>query len=69
MEEIQETVRACNFCIAVTLKKKKKIMVVVVVVVVITVIKKLQFKRFVYISTTVATSHNSIDCKKIKRRY
>jgi len=62
MEEIQETVRACNFCIAVTLKKKKKIMVVVavVVVVVITVIKKLQFKRFVYISTTVATSHNSI---------
>jgi len=63
MEEIQETVRACNFCIAVTLKKKKKIMVVVVVVV-ITVIKKLQFKRFVYISTTVATSHNSIDCKK-----
>jgi len=63
MEEIQETVRACNFCIAVTLKKKKKIMVVVVVVV-ITVIKKLQFKRFVYISTTVAPSHNSIDCKK-----
>jgi len=33
MEEIQETVRACNFCIAVTLKKKK-IMVVVVVVVI-----------------------------------